>query len=162
MRPAGVISRSETRRSGLGNGRRSSRTDFTTVKMVVVAPMPKASAARTTTVNPRDLRRVRAAYRKSCRARSNASAIAPAFKDYTAARPHGYKLHAAINSLGGTPANLLTEIGTCYSGSISRIDIDSDLPNTTSVFQHTNFSAKLRPVPVLRIGVQMFCHFHLG
>src|ERR1700687_1638904 len=50
--------------SGKGNGRRS--TPYTTVKIAVLAPMPRASVKTATAVNPGIFASIRKAYRMSC------------------------------------------------------------------------------------------------
>src|SRR5437879_5764983 len=50
--------------SGKGNGRSS--TPYTTVKIAVLAPMPRASVKTATAVKPGFFASIRKAYRKSC------------------------------------------------------------------------------------------------
>jgi len=58
-------SQSETMRSGSRNGRRSSSTAFTMVKIAVFAPMPSARASTAVAVNPGVRMHIRIAYRMS-------------------------------------------------------------------------------------------------
>src|ERR1700733_10790770 len=64
---SGRYSRSMTRRSGLAKAKGLSKTELTTEKMEVTAPMPRARVRMAVSANPGDLRRVRALKRRSCR-----------------------------------------------------------------------------------------------
>src|SRR5580698_2231216 len=64
---SGRYSRSMTRRSGQAKAKGLSRTELTTEKMEVTAPIPSASVRMAVIANPGDLRRVRALKRRSCR-----------------------------------------------------------------------------------------------
>src|SRR5882762_4159503 len=57
---------SDTSRSGFSTGMGWKKTALTTVKIAVLAPMPRASVTTATMVNPGDLRKPRNAYRMSC------------------------------------------------------------------------------------------------
>src|SRR5580693_4691075 len=60
--PFSLVSWSETMRSGSGYERGWSRTAFTTEKMAVLAPMPRARVRTAITVKPGDFRRLRRPY----------------------------------------------------------------------------------------------------
>src|SRR5882762_2519758 len=53
-------------RSGSGKGNGRSSTPYTTVKIAVLAPMPRASVKTATAVNPGFFASIRKAYRMSC------------------------------------------------------------------------------------------------
>src|SRR5258707_15846027 len=61
----GCDSHSWTRRSGSGNGKGRSKTAFTTVKIAVFAPMPRASERTATPVKTGDRANIRRAKRRS-------------------------------------------------------------------------------------------------
>src|SRR5215469_15288908 len=61
----GIMSRTWTMRSGFSYARGRSSTEFTTLNMVVFAPIPRASVSSASAVNPGDLRSIRKPKRAS-------------------------------------------------------------------------------------------------
>ena len=62
----GARCQTPTRRSGSWNGNAFSSTPYTTLKIAVLAPIPKASVRAATTAKPGCFRSMRAAQRRSC------------------------------------------------------------------------------------------------
>src|SRR5262245_2801380 len=65
--PCGDVTCTNTSRSGSGNGTGLSSTAFTTEKIAVFAPMPRASADTAAAVNPRLCQNIRRDCRRSLR-----------------------------------------------------------------------------------------------